>query len=355
MAGPGTSIMEEKELESKKDKRKPPKTLPKPKRSRQFSRDGSLTPLNRKNHEDGYGFPRYPGHGTRSMSIRSQPEDPCYTCLRTTVHCYNIIILIIGLGVLGIGIWLLVAEFSAREVSVLIGTNFLELATYLMVGAGGAIALLAFCGCCGTMREDKCVLAFYGATLLVTIFALIASSTLAFLSLGMTVAMKNDMQETLSYKYGVDLRKNSENRLITDAWDSLQRSFECCGPHGDANSTSSWAFYKLHSQWYTQTNMRAPYVPESCCRDGNKAICTGIETINGAPTRGPPMDKLYVHNDFLYTEGCYDKVLDNMRRNVYILGGVASIVPLLLIIGIIVVFCMCCKVRKDEFEEEQDI
>jgi len=32
------------------------------------------------------------------------------------------------------------------------------------------------------------------------------------------------MEDTLKEHYGVDLRKNSENRLITDAWDSMQRS-----------------------------------------------------------------------------------------------------------------------------------
>jgi len=62
--------------------------------------------------------------------------------------------------VLGVGIWLLVTEFSVREVSVLVGFNYFEIGTYLMIGAGGTIALLAFCGCCGTMREDRFVLAF---------------------------------------------------------------------------------------------------------------------------------------------------------------------------------------------------
>lgn len=58
------------------------------------------------------------------------------------------------------GIWYLVTEYSAREVSVVVGEEWFEVATYLLIGAGGTIALLAFCGCCGTMREDKCVLGF---------------------------------------------------------------------------------------------------------------------------------------------------------------------------------------------------
>ena len=51
-------------------------------------------------------------------------------------------------------------EYSAREVSVLVGSNLFEIGTYLLIAGGGTIALMAFCGCCGTMREDRCVLAF---------------------------------------------------------------------------------------------------------------------------------------------------------------------------------------------------
>ncbi|XP_052775226.1 tetraspanin-18-like isoform X2 [Mya arenaria] len=310
-------------------------------------------PLNRKHMDD--GFPRYPKSAVRSMSIRSQPEDACFSCLRTTVHCYNIIVLILGLGVLGVGIWLLVTEFSVREVSVLIGFNYFEIGTYLMIGAGGTIALLAFCGCCGTMREDRFVLAFYGVTLTLTLFALIAGSALAFISLGFTVTVKDTISNTLQTSYGVDLRKNSTNRLITDAWDSVQRGLECCGVHGDANGTYSWAFYKLHSQWYIQTNMRAPYVPESCCRSGSKPLCTGVETINGPPAKGPPMEASYVKNEFLFTDGCYEKIVKNVERNALILGCVAAFVPLLLIIGIVIVFCLCARVRSESYYDEEEL
>lgn len=65
-----------------------------------------------------------------------------------------------GCGALAVGVWLLVTDFSAREISVIVHTNLFEIGTYLILGGGGLIALLAFCGCCGTMREDKCILGF---------------------------------------------------------------------------------------------------------------------------------------------------------------------------------------------------
>lgn len=75
-------------------------------------------------------------------------------------------------------------------------------------------------------------------------------------------------------------------------------------------------------------------MPESCCRD-NKRICQGSEEINGPPTKGPPVKKDYQTNEFLFTDGCYDKVMVHVERNALILGGVAAFVPLLLV-GVIV-------------------
>lgn len=73
-----------------------------------------------------------------------------------------------------------------------------------------------------------------------------------------------------------------------------------------------------------------PYVPESCCHD-NKRICQGSEAINGPPTLGPPINKNYQRNEYLYTDGCYDKVIVHVERNALILGAVAAFVPLLLV------------------------
>ena len=67
---------------------------------------------------------------------------------------------IIGCAALGVGVWLLVTDFGARNVTPIVGNQLYEVTTYLLIAGGGAVALLAFCGCCGTIREDKCVLSF---------------------------------------------------------------------------------------------------------------------------------------------------------------------------------------------------
>jgi hypothetical protein len=40
--------------------------------------------------------------------------------------------------------------------------------------------------------------------------------------------LKTALKQTLSNHYGMDVTKNSQNRLITDGWDSMQQAVSVC-------------------------------------------------------------------------------------------------------------------------------
>ncbi|CAC5370486.1 TSPAN18 [Mytilus coruscus] len=239
----------------------------------------------------------------RRQSTTVEIQTPCFKCLRSALHCYNIVVLIMGCGALAVGVWLLVTDFSAREISVIVHTNLFEIGTYLILGGGGLIALLAFCGCCGTMREDKCILGFYGVVLLLVLCALCVGGVLAFT---FKATLRDDMSQkmikSIRLQYGNDVRANSTNRLITDAWDSMQRK-----------------------NFNTQIKEEVPFVPESCCTPN-----ADLEMCQGKKFMGPPSmphEPGHPVNPHLYTD----------------------------IVGVIITFCMCCKVKKVEGEGDEEI
>jgi len=65
-----------------------------------------------------------------------------------------------GCAVLGIGVWMLVKEWNTREMAAIMGSPILEWITYGLIAGGGAATILAFCGCCGTMRQERFVMGF---------------------------------------------------------------------------------------------------------------------------------------------------------------------------------------------------
>ena len=292
----------------------------------------------------------------RRQSTTVEIQTPCFKCLRSALHCYNIVVLIMGCGALAVGVWLLVTDFSAREISFIVHSNLFEIGTYLILGGGGLIALLAFCGCCGTMREDKCILGFYGVVLVLVLIALCVGGIFSFMFKDqITANIKEKMILSVKYQYGYKTRTNSTNRMITDAWDSMQRKLECCGAFGNISSPhTSWAIYKQGSAWYNSRNEQIPFVPESCCApNANLDKCQGKAFPNGPPSmpyiEGTPL------NNHLYTDGCYDKVIVHLQQHSLILGAVSFSVPLFLMVGVIITFCMCCRVKKADQDVEEEI
>lgn len=294
---------------------------------------------------------------SRTRIRQTDDRDRCTNCLRGVLHCYNVFILILGCGALAVGIWYLVTEYSAREVSVVVGEEWFEVATYLLIGAGGTIALLAFCGCCGTMREDKCVLGFYSGTLTFMFLFLTVSCGMAFyFRRQLTKDIVKHMTDTIEHQYGLDTRTNSNNKLVTDAWDSLQRQLQCCGIQGGENSSFSWSVYKLRSEWYRRNPDQTPYVPSSCCKkNANEKRCTGITRMRAPPAIGPPLGREDLRNPDLNTEGCLDKIREHLLERAIILGLVAGSIPILLAVGIVVSCCLCLKVRRNAEDEEIDL
>ena len=297
-----------------------------------------------------------------SHRVRHRRKDTSGGCINQLVgvlHCYNVFLLILGAGILGLGIWLLVKDYSTREISAIIDSRLFEYVTYALVAGGGSVAVLAFCGCCGTMRQDKYVLGFYGTVLFMVLVVLVGGSVLGIIfRKKITLNLETRFKTTIQENYGVDLMKNSENRLITDAWDAMQRTLECCGAYGDEYSRNSWAIYKRISKWHKLEGRQNPAVPESCCVPGfSQNECQGINSVfYGIPLYGPfeEENSAGTSNKNLFTNGCLNKAVEYLKKHSLYIAIVSGSVPIFLIAGIIISFYLCANVKPDEDDEEED-
>lgn len=297
---------------------------------------------------------------SRKIHIRAarRKKDRCFHYLAGVLHCYNVFLLVLGSGVVGSGIWLLVKDYNARELSALFNIFHLEYMAYFLTCGGGAVFVLAFCGCCGTMKKEKFVLGFYGGVLILVLLLLVGGSVMGFMLKGkLDEDIKLHFIRTLEVQYGVDTSKNPENNLITDAWDAMQRTLKCCGAYGDQDSLTSWAFYR-NTDWYVKrpTHIMYPFVPKSCCVPGkNEYDCQGIRNeFNGYPVKPPPPARGTIQNPNLYQEGCYDKAIEYIKQHSLYITLACAIVPILLLVGIIVSCYMCCTVKNDDDEDDDE-
>jgi len=181
----------------------------------------------------------------------------------------------------------------------------------LMMVIGCVVFLIAFMGCCGTLRESKCMMVTYAAFLLILLIAQVALVVL--------LATKRD--EALNFfneEMKQSLQKYNSDTEVKEVWDVMQSNLGCCGVEGP-NDWSSGSLIVL--------SLRNG-IPESCCTDPQN--CSGTSLINSALNLA--VKSMY------YQEGCLDKVFGSLKSDYGMYGAIGLAVVELL--GIIFGCCL---------------
>ncbi|KAH3693664.1 hypothetical protein DPMN_081104 [Dreissena polymorpha] len=284
------------------------------------------------------------------MTRRNKISTGCHQFLKYANLLFSFIVFLAGGGLLGLGIYILGSDYGAKQVSEVLGTELYLIAAYALIATGGVLLVISMCGCCGVLRESRWLLGSFIFSLSVLVLVLVAAAIIVFVFRGkMEGDVIHSMEVVLIKKYGVDLVHHSDNRVITDFWNWLQRELKCCGVTGNINSTTSWAIYR-HSAWYKGFETGKPYVPQSCCNpDGDINICTGITDYNGLPAHGPPFTATMNTNPHLYIRGCYDELVQYVETHAVIIGVSAIAGVVVMLIGLVFSVFLCRRIAPDTF------
>ncbi|XP_060587433.1 CD151 antigen-like isoform X2 [Ruditapes philippinarum] len=274
----------------------------------------------------------------------------CHQFLKYANILFTFIIFIAGAGILGLGIYILGSDYGAKQMSEILGNDLYQIAAYVLIVAGSVLVLISMCGCCGSLRESKFMLGCFIFAISVLVLVLITAAIIVFVfRQKMEGDVIHSMEDILIEKYGVDLEKNSDNRMITDFWNWLQRELQCCGVTGGLNSTTSWAIYR-HAEWYKGFETGKPYVPQSCCKvDGDINLCTGITDFNGPPSLTPPLLGNFDTNSELYTVGCYDELVHYIQSHAIIIGVCSIATVVVMLFGLFFSVYLCRRIDVEYY------
>jgi len=180
-------------------------------------------------------------------------------CAKYTILLFNFLIVLAGIAIIAIGGIALSKDYAGVTKQV----------TIFGIIVGVVIFFIAFLGCCGAMKESKCLLTTYAVILIILFILEVIVGILAFIAVN-SDEFKKDINKELS---GYITRDE-----IKDTMNDIQKSLKCCG----ANSSKDY-FDNGHA------------VPESCKDKDGK----------------------------VYPEGCTDALLDFLKPNIKGVGGVA--------------------------------
>ncbi|KAK3876595.1 hypothetical protein Pcinc_018633 [Petrolisthes cinctipes] len=209
---------------------------------------------------------------------------------------------------LGVGLWL---RLSYGGYASLLHQYSIISADSLCLAAGVITFILAFCGCCGSWFQSRCMLITYFSLVVVVFTLQLVAGTLAF-------AFRGEVSQALITELTAGIRRSyneSDNNAVAITWDHLQAQFQCCGVEGP----SDW--YKI-AAWPQQE-----WVPQACC----------LPKYADNPECGHSSEP-----DQWYSSGCYRSVKMWFIEKLHVVGIIGLIFAFVQLFGMVSSILLFC-------------
>ncbi|XP_076458671.1 CD63 antigen-like [Babylonia areolata] len=227
-------------------------------------------------------------------------------CVKYLLFSFNLIFVIAAIALIAVGAYVQVklvdyVDFFGNEYT---GPGI------LLIVVGALIFIIAFFGCMGALKENYCLTMTYAVLLAVIFILMIAGGIAAYV---LRAEIEDEVVSVLTKaekNYGVAAG-------VTQAWDRLQREFECCG-------------VKSYTEWQ-ELNLTTTY-PQSCCKSEESQECSHEAKIPESAIKTKPCEKAF--SDF-------------MREKVAIIGGVGIGLAFIMVVGVLFACCLARAIRRE--------
>uniref|UniRef100_A0A8D0DZA1 Tetraspanin n=1 Tax=Salvator merianae TaxID=96440 RepID=A0A8D0DZA1_SALMN len=234
----------------------------------------------------------------------------CFTFLKVMMILFNLVIVLGGATLLGIGIWVSVDSNSFLNIFGPLSSSVLQVVNvgYLLIVIGAVLFVLGFLGCCGAQKESKCLLITFFTLILIIFIVEIAAAVVAlvYTSVAETI-LQATVTQVLKKEYG----KSSD---ITTVWNKTMEDLKCCGLMNYTDFDGS-PYVKEHDNRY----------PPYCCNTDQPCNETGLYPV---------------------VPGCFPQLLNEIRKNGGVVGGVAAGIGALEIAAMVVSMYLYCRLDE---------
>ncbi|XP_046744560.1 CD63 antigen-like isoform X1 [Diprion similis] len=228
------------------------------------------------------------------------------SCIKYLLFIFNFVFVLVGLLLLGLGVWIHLELDDYQKISESVGAPAIGL-----IILGSIVFVIAFFGCCGTIRENHCMVVTFAVFLLAILIIQIAIGVWAFLIYKDVGTDEWKSNITTAYKdIFAKYWSSDDDRAIVDV---VQTQLNCCGVNSAADYSSS-------------SNGTIPW---SCCGNAEGVSCSSSTST-------------------IYTTGCLDALENIFGKFAQIIGGIAIGVAATELVGIIFALCLANSIRNDD-------
>ncbi|XP_030051149.1 tetraspanin-16 [Microcaecilia unicolor] len=237
----------------------------------------------------------------------------CISFLKIMMFVFNGIIFVGGIAVLGIGIWVKVDGASFVNILGAASPQLMQLINvgYLCIAIGSFLLLMGFLGCCGAVKENRCMLMLFFSIILLIFIAEVAGAVVVLAFSAMSQIFLEHLSRWAMKTLREDYGKQSD---ITTIWNTTMKELKCCGFNNYTDFSNSH-FLQMNNNTY----------PLPCCSSTNTNPCRENST--------DPNIK-----------GCYLEFQVFLNKNGKIVGGVALGICALEFAAMVVSLILFCKI-----------
>jgi len=244
----------------------------------------------------------------------------CFGFLKAMMFAFNGIIFLAGAAILGVGIWVKVdsssilgfidqIEDAPSEINQILNVG------YLLIAVGAVLLIIGFLGCCGAIKESRCMLLMFFVIVLVVFIAEVAGAVIVLVF----KPLAEDLLNKLGDKAVQNIKKQyGQSPDVTQLWNSTMDTLSCCGFYNYTDFIDS-PFYKDNAYTF----------PVQCCP--------------------PPYSNGACDSDLAYsasntTLGCFPRLEQLIEENTVVVAAVALGIAALEVCAMVVSLTLYCKI-----------
>ncbi|PKK22858.1 tetraspanin 8 [Columba livia] len=229
------------------------------------------------------------------------------SCMKYSMFIFNFLFWVCGSIILGVSIWIRVSKDAQQELQ--IESNMFA-GVDLLIAVGSIIMVLGFLGCCGAIKESRCMLLLFFIGLLLILILQITGGVLgAVYRSQIETSYKETLQQNVNSLQG----STEEDKTFQESFQKFENMNQCCGL---LNGAADWGknFGSNICKCDVQTS--------------SSDLCTTYKGYN------------------VYKRPCGEVMLEFIKNHLLVIMGIAFGLAFIEILGLVFSMSLYCQIQR---------
>ncbi|KAM8942873.1 tetraspanin-8 [Lycaon pictus] len=228
-------------------------------------------------------------------------------CIKYSMFIFNFLFWLCGILILAVAIWVRLSKDGQEILSPGDSGTSPYIAVNILIAVGSIIMILGFLGCCGAVRESRCMLLLFFIGLLLILLLQVAAGIL-----GATFKSESEhiLNETLHENIKLLSAADENAKAFQKALTEFQNEFKCCGL---VNGAADWG-----------NNFQENY--KSCECSSLSDSCVMYDGKN------------------VYKQPCISLIKEVVAKHILIVIGIAFGLAVIEILGLVFSMVLYCQI-----------